>query len=137
MVHAFDLKYKKGLAPILPFAIYTIPEISMAGETEESLQKQGIDYVAGRAYYAANSRGQIIGDGGGLLKLLFARDDLRLLGVHLVGEQASELVHICLTALLLEATADLFIQTCYNYPTLSETYKYATYDALGRRGGIR
>ena len=137
MVHAFDLKYKKGLAPILPFAIYTIPEISMAGETEESLQKQGIEYVAGRAYYAANSRGQIIGDGGGLLKLLFSRDDLRLLGVHLVGEQASELVHIGLTALLLEATADLFIQTCYNYPTLSETYKYATYDAMGRRGGIR
>ena len=66
----------------------------MAGETEESLQKQGIDYVPGRAYYAANSRGQIIGDGGGLLKLLFARDEMRLLGVHLVGEQAPELVHI-------------------------------------------
>jgi NAD(P) transhydrogenase len=89
MVHAFDLKYKLQLAPILPFAIYTIPEISMAGETEESLRKQGTDYVAGRAYYAANSRGQIIGDGGGLLKLLFSRDEMRLLGVHLVGEQAS------------------------------------------------
>jgi NAD(P) transhydrogenase len=137
MVHAFDLKYKMQLAPILPFGVYTIPEISMAGETEESLREKGVDYIPGRAYYAANSRGQIIGDGGGLLKLLFSKDEMRLLGVHLVGEQASELVHIGLTALLTGATADLFIQTCYNYPTLSETYKYATYDALGIRLGKR
>ncbi|HEV3401110.1 MAG TPA: hypothetical protein VG078_04750, partial [Acidimicrobiales bacterium] len=91
------------------------------------------DYVAGRATYAGNARGQIIGEGAGLLKLLFARDDMRLLGVHVIGEQASELVHIGLTALLTEATADLFIQTCFNYPSLSDAYKYATYDALGRR----
>ena len=134
MVHAFDLKYKTSLAPILPYGIYTIPEISMAGETEESLRQKKVDYVAGRATYAANARGQIIGDGGGLLKLLFRREDMRLLGVHVIGEQASELVHIGLTALLTGSGADLFIQTCYNYPTLSETYKYATYDALGRRG---
>ena len=136
MVHAFDLKYKTALAPILPYGIYTIPELSMAGETEESLQEQGVDYVVGRAAYADNARGQIIGDGGGMLKLLFRRDDMRLMGVHLIGEGAAELVHIGLTALLTEATADLFIRTCYNYPTLSEMYKYATYDALGRaRGG--
>ena len=133
MVHAFDLKYKDALAPILPYGIYTIPETSMAGETEESLQQANVDYIAGRARYCANARGQIIGDGGGMLKLLFRREDMRLLGVHMLGEQATELVHIGLTALLAGAGADLFIQTCYNYPTLSETYKYATYDALGQR----
>jgi NAD(P) transhydrogenase len=133
MVHAFDLKYKQALPPILPYGIYTIPELSAAGETEESLRQKGVDYVAGRAAYADNARGQIIGDGGGMLKLLFRRDDMRLVGVHVVGEAASELVHIGLTAMLAGATSDLFIQTCFNYPTLSETYKYATYDALGRR----
>jgi NAD(P) transhydrogenase len=133
MVHAFQLQYKTALAPILPYGIYTIPELSMAGETEESLQQKKIDYVAGRATYANNARGQIIGDGGGLLKLLFRREDMRLLGVHMIGEQATELVHIGLTALMTQATAELFIQTCYNYPTLSEVYKYATYDALGKR----
>ncbi len=133
MVHAFDLQYKTSLAPVLPYGIYTIPEVSMAGATEESLAADDVDYVAGRATYAANARGQIIGEGAGLLKLLFAREDMRLLGVHVIGEQASELVHIGLTALLTEATADLFIQTCFNYPSLSDAYKYATYDALGRR----
>jgi NAD(P) transhydrogenase len=133
MVDAFDLQYKTSLAPVLPYGIYTIPEVSMAGATEESLTADGVDYVAGRATYAGNARGQIIGEGAGLLKLLFARDDMRLLGVHVIGEQASELVHIGLTALLTEATADLFIQTCFNYPSLSDAYKYATYDALGQR----
>ena len=133
MVHAFDLEYKTTLAHILPFGIYTIPECSMAGETEEGLTEKKIDYVAGRARYDANGRGQIIGDSDGFLKLLFATEDMRLLGVHVIGEQASELVHVGLTALLTEASADLFIQTCYNYPTLTELYKYATYDALGKR----
>lgn len=133
MVHAFDLKYKTAVAPILPYGIYTIPECSGAGETEESLEKQNIAYVAGRARYEHNPRGQIIGDRDGFLKLLFRQDDMRLLGVSVIGEQATELVHIGLTALLQEATAELFIQTCFNYPTLSELYKYATYDALGVR----
>jgi NAD(P) transhydrogenase len=134
MVHAFDLKYKTAVATILPYGIYTIPECSVAGETEESLQKQNIPYVAGRARYENNPRGQIIGDRDGFLKLLFREEDMRLLGVSVIGEQATELVHIGLIALLQEATAELFIQTCFNYPTLSELYKYATYDALGARG---
>jgi len=133
MVHAFDLKYKSAVAPILPYGIYTIPECSVAGETEESLQKQNIPYVAGRARYENNPRGQIIGDRDGFLKLLFREEDMRLMGVSVIGEQATELVHIGLIALLQEATAELFIQTCFNYPTLSELYKYATYDALGAR----
>ena len=133
MVHAFDLKYKTAVAPILPYGIYTIPECSVAGETEESLQKANIPYVAGRARYEHNPRGQIIGDRDGFLKLLFREEDMRLLGVSVIGEQATELIHVGLTALLQESTADLFIQICFNYPTLSELYKYAAYDALGQR----
>jgi NAD(P) transhydrogenase len=137
MAHAFDLKYKSDVAVILPYGIYTIPECSMAGETEEALREKQVPYVAGIATYAANARGQIIGDDKGFLKLLFALDDMRLLGVHVIGEQATELIHVGLTALLTKQRADLFIQTCYNYPTLTELYKYATYDALGRRAAIR
>jgi NAD(P) transhydrogenase len=131
--HAFDLKYKKGIAPILPYGVYTIPECSMAGATEEELRKEGAAYVVGHASYATNARGQIIGDHKGFLKLLFQEEDMKLLGVHMIGEQATELVHVGLTALLTGSGADLFINSCYNYPTLTEVYKYATYDALGRR----
>jgi NAD(P) transhydrogenase len=137
MVHAFDLKYKTTLAHILPFGIYTIPECSMAGETEESLNQKQIPYVVGRCRYSSNARGAIIGDKDGLLKLIFSEDEMKLLGVHVIGEQASELVHVGLTALLMNAGADLFIQTCFNYPTLGEMNKYATYDALGQRARKR
>jgi len=139
MCHAFGLNYKTNLSRILPLGIYTIPECSSAGETEESLCDKGIPYVVGKADYSNNSRGFIIGDKEGFLKLLFRASDMRLLGVHCIGEVATDLVHTGLTALLLEQGADLFIDTCYNYPTLSEMYKYAAYDALGRhqRGEIR
>jgi NAD(P) transhydrogenase len=133
MVHAFDLKYKEGVAQLLPYGIYTIPECSMVGETEQTLAERKIAFVAGKASYANNARGQIIGDSEGFLKLLFREEDMKLIGVHVIGEQATEIVHVGLTAMLLNAGAELFIQTCYNYPTLSETYKYATYDALGRK----
>lgn len=133
MVHAFDLKYKKEVAPILPYGIYTIPEVSMAGETEESLTQKGIKYIIGKAGYGQNARGIIIGDEEGFLKLIFKEDNMQLLGVHIIGEIASELIHIGLNAILMNATAELFIRTCFNYPTLSELYKYATYDALGNK----
>jgi len=132
VVHFFDLKYKTTVAPVFPYGIYTIPEVSMAGETERDLKLKGVDYVVGRADFSANARGVMVG-GDGFLKLLFRRDDLTLLGVHCVGESATELVHVGLVALMSQAKADLFISTCFNYPTLSEAYKYATYDALGRR----
>lgn len=134
MVHAFDLRYKEGIASILPYGIYTIPECSMAGETEEALRARGVPFVTGKAGYNSNARGQIIGDQDGFLKLIFHAETRKLLGVHVIGEQASELVHIGLNALILGATTDLFIQTCFNYPTLSEMYKYATYAALGELG---
>lgn len=133
MVHAFNLKYKDHLAPILPYGIYTIPECSMVGETEETMTEKKIPYVVGKTRYQTNARGQIIGDKDGLLKLIFREEDMALMGVHVIGEQASELVHVGLCALLMKATSDLFIQTCFNYPTLTEMYKYATYDALGQK----
>lgn len=135
MCHAFGITVKTGVAILLPTGIYTIPEVSMVGDTEEALKEKGIDYIAGRARYADSPRGQIIGDETGFLKLLFRRDDMRLVGVHVMGEHATDVVHIGLTAMLAEAGADLFNRACFNYPTLGELYKYATYDALLRREG--
>ncbi len=133
VVDFFDLKYKTKLAPLFPYGIFTIPEVSMAGETEESLRAAGIAYVKGVADFAQNARGTMIGETGHL-KLLFRSDDLKLVGVHVIGEGATELVHVGLVAMLSNATADLFIDACFNYPTLSEAYKYATYAALQARG---
>lgn len=132
MVNAFDLKYKTEVAPILPYGIYTIPEVSMAGETEESLKIANVPYVVGRAEYNNNARGLIIGDNAGFLKLLYRAEDMRLVGTHIIGELATEVLHVGLTAMLCNATADLFIRTCFNYPTLGDLYKYATYDAMGK-----
>ena len=136
MCVACEVNYKDVVAPILPTGIYTIPEASMAGETEDSLKSKGIDYIVGRARYMDNPRGQIIGDESGLLKLIFARDDMRLLGVHVVGEQATELVHIGLVAMMSGFGAELFNRTCFNYPTLGDLYKYATYEAILKRDGV-
>src|SRR6266576_3242749 len=133
---AFEFDYKDVVAPILPTGIYTIPEASMAGETEESLKAKGIAYVVGRARYMDTPRGQIIGDENGLLKLIFGRDDMRLLGVHVVGEQATELVHIGLVAMMSNSGAELLNRTCFNYPTLGDLYKYATYEAMLKRDGL-
>jgi len=136
MVHAFDLNYKTKLASILPYGIYSIPEVSMTGDTEESLKEKGVDYVVGRAYYNKNSRGIIIGDQRGFLKLLFLRENMKLVGVHIIGEQASELVHIGLMAMQMNANVQLFIEACFNYPTLGDLYKYASYDALQNRDRV-
>jgi NAD(P) transhydrogenase len=133
---AFDIRQKESASPVLPTGIYTIPEASMAGETEESLKEKNIPYVIGRARYADNPRGQIIGDEHGLLKLIFRREDMRLLGVHVVGEQATEVVHIGLTAMVAGVGASLFNRVCFNYPTLGELYKMATYEAILRRDGV-
>jgi NAD(P) transhydrogenase len=131
MVHAFDLKYKTRVAPIFPLAVYTIPEVGMVGETEESCRQKGIEYCVGRALYRQNARGQIVGDLGGQVKLVFRYPDKTLLGVHIIGEIASELVHIGLMVLLAGGTIDTFINGVFNYPSLGDTYKYAAYDGLG------
>jgi NAD(P) transhydrogenase len=133
--HAFGFKYKQRVASMLPMGIYTIPEISAAGETEESCKEKKIDYCVGRALYSNNARGHIVGDTAGLLKLIFARADRKLLGVSIIGEIATELIHIGMTVLDQGLTIDEFIEQVFNYPTLSETYKYAAYDGLGNLAG--
>jgi NAD(P) transhydrogenase len=136
MCHAFEKDVKKEIANVLPTGIYTIPEVSTIGDTEESLKSKGIDYVVGRARYDQNARGQIIGDGTGFLKLLFNSSDLKLLGAHVIGEQASELAHIGLMAMLTGSGVELFNRVCFNYPTLGELYKYAAYDAMLKQMGF-
>ena len=132
VVDFFDLKYKTKVAKLFPYGIFTIPEVSMCGETEESLQKSEVPYVKGIANLGDNARGLMIGETG-YLKLLFRREDMKLLGVHCIAEGATELIHVGMTAMIAGAGADLFIGACFNYPTLSEAYKYATYDALQRK----
>jgi NAD(P) transhydrogenase len=133
MVHAFDLKYKRQAAGLLPFGVYTIPECSMVGETEDSAQRKGIPYVVGRARYRDNARGGIVGDDAGLLKLIYDAEEMRLIGTHMIGEQAIELINIGLLAMQMNGTFQLFIDGCFNFPSLAELYKYATYDAMKRR----
>jgi NAD(P) transhydrogenase len=118
------------LSPLLPNGIYTIPEVSMIGETEETLKKSGTDYVVGRASYQNNARGRIIGDPDGFLKLLFRREDMKLVGVHIIGEIATEVVHIGLMAMQTNSTAEIFVEACFNTPTLGMLYKSATLEAL-------
>ncbi|MGH9865314.1 MAG: Si-specific NAD(P)(+) transhydrogenase [Candidatus Acidiferrales bacterium] len=133
--HAFGFQYKQKLASMMPMGIYTIPEISAAGETEESCQEKKISYAVGRANYQNNARGMIAGDTAGFLKLIFRRDDKRVIGVHMIGENATELIHIGSTVMEMDGTLDTFIELVFNYPTLSETYKYAAYDGLGNLAG--
>jgi NAD(P) transhydrogenase len=133
--HAFGFQYKQRVASMLPMGVYTIPEISAAGETEESCKEKGIEYVAGRARYANNARGLIAGDSSGLLKLVFRRSDRQLLGVHIIGESATELIHLGVMVLETGGSLDRFIDFVFNFPTLSEMYKYAAYDGLGNLAG--
>src|SRR6266478_6165757 len=133
--HAFGLKYKERVASLLPMGIYTIPEISAAGDTEESCKEKKIDYVVGRALYTNNARGHIAGDTAGMLKLIFSRTDKKLLGASIIGENATELIHVGMMVLDNGLTIDEFIEQVFNYPTLSELYKYAAYDGLGNLAG--
>jgi NAD(P) transhydrogenase len=130
--HAFDIKYKTKVATQFPYGLYTIPEVSTVGETEESAKQKGIDYEIGRAWYRDNARGQIVGDLDGLVKLVFEARGKKLIGVHIVGERATELVHIGMQVMHFGGTIDDFIDQVFNFPTLGELFKYAAYDGLGR-----
>ena len=127
--HIFDIM-KKELSPVMPTGIYTIPEAGCVGSTEAELTAKAIPFVIGRALYRHNPRGRIIGDQHGMLKLLFHRDTSRLLGVHVVGEQATELVHVGMMAMLGDASLETFSRACFNYPSLGDLYKYAAYEAM-------
>lgn len=116
----------------LPYGIYTIPEISMVGPTEQELTAQNTPYEIGVARYREIARGQILGDETGLLKILFHRETRRVLATHVIGEGATELVHIGQAAIAFGATIDYFAETVFNYPTLAECYKVAALDGLNR-----
>jgi NAD(P) transhydrogenase len=130
--HAFGIPFKQMVDPITPIGVYSIPEAAAAGITEQQAAADGIDYELGLARFARNSRSMISGNADGFIKLVFRRADRRLLGVHILGESATELVHHGQAVLHFDGGIDYFIQAVYNVPTLTETYKYAAYNGLQR-----
>lgn len=134
MCHAFDLPLKRSLAETATYGVYAIPEVAMVGLTEHAARELGHDVAVGRAALADNTRARIGGTTAGLVKLVVARDSLRIVGVHVLGQSATELIHIGAAALHFGATLDYFVQATFNVPTLSEAFKYAAYDALGDVG---
>lgn len=131
--HAFDVPCFSD-QELLPYGIYTIPEISMVGRTEQKLSEEGVPYEIGIARYREVARGQIMGDETGLLKLVFHQKTGRLLGVHVLGESASELLHIGQTVMAFNGSISYFVDTVFNYPTLAEAYKIAALNGLKRLG---
>jgi len=129
--HAFGIEAESAPS-LFPYGIYTVPEISYVGRNEEELTQQNVPYEVGKATYGEIARGQIIGDDIGVLKLLFHRDSRELLGVHIIGENASELVHIGQAVLTFGGKIDYFIRNVFNYPTLAEGYKNAAFDGVNR-----
>jgi len=131
--HAFGIE-TNSIPALFPYGIYTIPEISIVGKTEQELTQAGIPYEVGKANYREIARGQIIGDPNGMLKLIFHLNTRELLGVHIIGTGASELIHIGQAVLTFGGKVDYFVNTVFNYPTLAECYKTAAFDGLNRLG---
>ncbi len=131
MCSAFQLTYKDRVSPVLPYGVWTIPEVAMVGETEESARSKGLLYEIGKASFTQNPRGLIVGDEG-FVKLIFDTRNQALLGAAIVGEGACELIHVAAAVMLNNGTIDYFIQAVFNYPALSDAYKYAAYDGLQR-----
>ncbi len=132
--HAFERPAQQP--PVFfPYGIYAVPEMSTVGMTEEQVRADGIGYESGIARFRETSRGHIMGLHGGMMKMLFAIDSRRLLGVHIVGEGATELIHIGQAVLNLGGTLDYFVENTFNYPTLAEAYKIAALDAWNRMPG--
>lgn len=129
--HAFGVPAHRELR-LLPYGIYSIPEISMVGQHEDDLTQAGIPYAVGVARYREIARGQLIGDETGMLKLLFDPKTRELLGVHVIGEGATELIHIGQAVMAFKGPLDYFIDTVFNYPTLAECYRVAALDGLNR-----
>ena len=129
--HAVGKQVKSNPANY-PYGIYTIPEISFVGKTEEQLTDEDVPYEVGLSYYREIARGQIRGDTAGRLKIIFHRETREVLGVHIIGEGASELIHIGQAVMILGGTVEYFINTVFNYPTLAECYKAAAFNGLNK-----
>jgi NAD(P) transhydrogenase len=128
--HMFGIDFKTKLAATMPYGLYTIPALSTVGLTEQQAAEDGRDAVAGRALYRYNVRGRMLGEEQGIMKCVFDRRTRRLLGATIVGEAAPDLIHLAQFVISRDGGIDDFIDGCFNYPTLSELYKYAAYDAL-------
>ena len=137
MCHAFAIPFKETVDPLAPFGIYTLPEVGMVGMTEAGAAAAGIKAEVGRAFFVDNPRSVIAGTTRGLIKLVFSVGDRRLLGVHILGEEAGELIHAGQAVIHADGTIDQFIHTTFALPTRSEAYKYAAYDGLQRLQGGR
>jgi NAD(P) transhydrogenase len=129
---AFEIPFKDSLDPAVPAGIYTLPEAAMVGLTEEAARAAHEDVETGRAFFEANPRARIAGTTEGLVKLVFRASDQRLLGAHILGEEATELIHVAQAVLHAGATIHEFIDTTFNFPTRADAYKYAAYDGLQR-----
>lgn len=129
--HAFDVP-TRSIPELFPIGIYAIPEISMVGKTEEQLTNAGIPYEAGVAQYKELARGQLLGDDTGMLKLLIHQDNHQILGVHVIGTGATELIHIGQAVMALNGSVDYFINSVFNFPTLAEAYKVAAHNGLNK-----
>lgn len=130
--HAFGFPLKKAVDRMAPIAVYTIPEAAFVGMTEDAAGRAGLDFEVGRGWFGKNTRAAIAGDREGLVKLVFERSTGRLLGVHVLGTDAAELVHVGQAVLRHGGDISEFIDTTFNVPTRSEAYKYAAYDGLSR-----
>jgi NAD(P) transhydrogenase len=130
--HAFGTQYRHATVSAPAIGVYSIPEVGMAGVTEEQARDRGLDYAVGRAAFTANTRATIAGATDGLVKLIFERGDRRLLGVHILGETAAEMVHVGQAVLQHGGTIDYFVHNAFNVPTWAEAYKYAAFDGLGQ-----
>lgn len=128
--HAFGQRFKS--CPHMPYGLFTVPEISLVGQTEQQLTADHVPYETGVARYSEIARGQIAGDRTGMLKLLFHRETLELLGVHVIGESATEIIHIGQAVMALGGTIEYFRDTVFNYPTMAECFKVAALDGLNK-----
>ncbi|MHB8838544.1 MAG: Si-specific NAD(P)(+) transhydrogenase [Gemmatimonadaceae bacterium] len=132
MCHAFGLRYKQAVSSVVPYGVWTIPEVASVGLSEAEARSRGIACEIGRAELAHNTRGLILGETAGFVKLVFALEDQRLLGATIVGEGACEIIHVPSAVLAHGGTLDYFIQAVFSYPSLTEAFKYAAYDGLQR-----
>jgi NAD(P) transhydrogenase len=135
VLHALGGDGEREGQPPLPFGIYTVPEVSMVGSSEAGLTEQRVPYEVGVGRYSETARGQIVGDTTGRLKLIVHAETREVLGVHIIGEGASELVHIGQAVIALHGTLDYLVNSVFNYPTLAETYKIAALDAYNKLYG--
>ena len=131
---AFDLPLQRTADSLPPYGVYSVPEVAMVGLTEEAAVADGLDHAVGRARFRANTRAAISGAVEGMVKLVFERDTLRLVGVHVLGDAATELVHVGQSVIHFGGTIEYFINSTFNVPTMTEAYKYAAYDGLSQVG---